>query len=73
MLLGLKESNRLPTKPHLFTLEVEDGEVNELERGGEIKEGKAKANGVSLGEGDDDEDEDLGLGFGLKLRLRVGY
>lgn len=78
MLLGLKESNKLPTKPHFVTSlgEAEDGEVNE-ERGGETKEGKGRANGVSLVEGDDsdddDEDEKLGLGLGLKLRLIIGY
>jgi hypothetical protein len=80
VLLGLKESNKLPTKPHFFTSlgEAEDGEVKE-ERG-ETKEGKGRANGVSLVEGDDSDDDDdedeklgLGLGLGLKLRLRIGY
>jgi hypothetical protein len=69
LLLGLKDSNKLPTKPHFCTSpgEAEDGEVNE-ESGGETKEGKGRANGVSLVEGDDsddDEDENLGLGLGL--------
>jgi len=68
MLLWLKESKRLPTKPHFFTspaAEAEDGVVNG-EREGEIKDGKEEANGVSLVEVDDnDDDENLGLGLDL--------
>lgn len=75
MLFGLKESNRLPTKPHFCTSfgEAEDGEVNG-ESVGEMKEGNGKANGVSLVEGDDNDEDDEGENFevGLQLRLRKG-